>query len=163
LGGEVTQTDNRTILKTGDINESAITDAVADIIITDCKSYYINSKIRLPIDDTVSRHAFTCALLAFDHDTDKIIAKTVLDLSLTFNLDSFYDFKLQTLKNRWDEVVGLANENVSYLICKQTFTELLNFLISNIDCEMDDTIFMHIKEAATREDVKKLFSCTTLN
>ena len=138
-------------------------DALADIIITDCKSHYINERIRLPIGDPVLRHAFICALITFDHDTDKIIAKTLIRLTKQFNLDSFFDFCLDVLKNRWDEVCNLANENIHYLVCQKTFMELLQFLISNIDCKMDDTIFMHIHEQAVREDVKKFFGTCVVN
>jgi hypothetical protein len=160
VGGEVSVENMRTSLTIEKPNMGALTDAMADIIITDCKSYYINSRIKLPIEDQISRHAFTCALLAFDHDTDKIIAKTLIKLSPKFNLDSFFDFMLDVLKARWDEVCLLANENISYLVCKQTFAELLQFLISNIDCELDEAIFLTVQDTATRESVKKLFTNT---
>lgn len=148
--------------------KSNFAESLADVIVTDCKSFYINEKIRLPIQDPILRHAFICALITFDHDTDKVIAKTILEDFLTKNrtvrLDGVYDFMLDVLKSRWDEVCNLANENIHYLICQKTFMELLQFLISNIDCQMDETIFMHIREAAIREDVKKFFgSCVASN
>ena len=136
-------------------------DAIADVVVTDCKAFYINANIKLPIRDLVSRHAFTSALLAFDRDTDKIIAKSILAEQLKnapcFHLDSFFDFMIDVLKARWDEVCLLANDNAPYLMCQKTFTELLQFLIANIDCTMDDIMFMHIKDAPVRENVKKLF------
>lgn len=119
----------------------AVMDAISDIIITDCKSFYINSKIRLPIHDQISRHVFLCALLTFDRDTDKIIAKSLLQnckLGGWFNLGSFYDFAIDALKARWDEVCTLANDNVYALSCKSTFTELLKFLIANIESTTDE-------------------------
>jgi hypothetical protein len=165
-GEEVVERSGRWVLqiKCETDNPGAIADAVADIIITDCKAFYINERIRLPIKDAISRFAFTSALLAFDRDTDKIIVKTILKMSKSFNLDSFYDFKIDILKTRWDEVCLLANDNACYLACQKTFLELLRFLISNIDCEVDDTMFMHIKEFNIREDVKKLFNtCILVN
>lgn len=138
-----------------------VLDAIADVIVTDCKAHYINSCIKLTIRDLVSRHAFTSALLAFDRDTDKIIAKSILTehfkKSQELHLDSFYDFMIDVLKERWDEVCLLANDNAQYLMCQKTFTELLQFLISNIDCQMDDTMFMHIADAPVRENVKAMF------
>lgn len=117
-----------------------IIDALADVIITDCKSYYINTRIRLPIDDVGARHAFIKALSTFDRETDKIIAKTLLKNMPNcelFYLDSFFEFMLDILKNRWDEVCMLANENACYLVCRKTFMELLHFLISNIESKTD--------------------------
>jgi len=117
---------------------SAIIDTLSDIIVTDCKTYYINEHIGLPIQSGVLRSAFTSALSAFDRDTDKIIAKTLIKLTQQFNLDSFFEFRLDTLKTRWDEVCLLANENIAYLVCQKTFMELLRFLISNIDGLSDE-------------------------
>ena len=139
----------------------AALDAVAEVVISNCKAFYINERVKLPIHDLVLRNAFTSALLAFDRDTDKIIAKTLLgDLVRGGSccLDSVYDFMLTSLKERWNEVIQLANDNMCYLVCRKTFEELLSFLISNIDCKIDDTMFMHIPEKNTREEVKKLFT-----
>jgi hypothetical protein len=117
-------------------------DALADVVITDCKSFYINEKIRLPIKDVLARHAFTAALSTFDRTTDKIIAKTILENVFTdggvCHLGGIYEFCLGNLKSRWDEVVLLANENVCYLVCQKTFNELLRFLISNIESISDE-------------------------
>lgn len=138
-------------------------DAISDIIVTDCKASYINERVKLPIRDSVGRGAFVSALLAFDRDTDKVIATSILKQHKTnvLYLDSFFDFALSGLKSRWDEVCLLANENACYLSVQKTFTELLQFLISNIDCQMDDTMFSHIRETDVRNDVKKLFSTCT--
>jgi len=134
--------------------------SIADVIVTDCKASYINERVKLPIKDAVLRNAFTSALLAFDRDTDKIIATQIVKkfAGETLYLDSLFDFSLAALKTRWDEVCKLANENAPYLSVQNTFMELLQFLISNIDCNMDETMFMHIRENAVRDDVKKLFS-----
>ena len=118
--------------------ETVLVDALADILITDCKSYYIQEHLRLPIENEICRHAFLKALSTFDCDTDKIIAKTLIELTPKFLLDSFYEFKIEPLKNRWNEVCMLANENISYLVCASTFSELLRFLISNIEPKSEE-------------------------
>ena len=112
---------------------TAAIDAIAEVVVADCKSYYIQSRVNLPIEDTVARHAFIRALVTFDRDTDKIITKTLIKLTPEFLLDSFYEFMIDVLKSRWNEVCHLANENMCYLVCRKTFAELLRFLISNID------------------------------
>jgi len=134
-------------------------DAIADVIVTDCKANYINERVKLPIADDVLKNAFTSALLAFDRDTDKIIATQIIKRFTgdVLYLDSLFDFSIGVLKTRWDEVVHLANENAPYLSVQSTFMELLQFLISNIDCNIDETMFMHIRENAVRDNVKKLF------
>lgn len=117
---------------------SVIVNAIADIIVTDCKAYYIATRTNLPMQDTLTKHAFIKALSEFDSSADKIIAKSLLKLTPTFFLDSFYQFMLFPLKTRWQEVINLANENVCYLVCDKTFAELLRFLISNIESRSDE-------------------------
>jgi len=110
---------------------------LAKLIISDAKSHYIQSNMRLVIPDEVNRHAFIRALSSFDKETDFLIAKSLIVLTPHFALDSFYDFRITPLKKRWQEVCHLANDNQAYLICPRTFCELLRFLISNLDplCE----------------------------
>jgi hypothetical protein len=117
---------------------SATTDALADVVVTDMKIHYIASKLKLPIDDEINRHAFIKALSEFDSNTDKILARSLLKLTPRFLLDSFYDFMIDELKHRWNEVCVLANENVCFLVCNKTFSELLRFLISNIESRSDE-------------------------
>lgn len=125
-------------------------DALSDIIIADCKAFYINERIKLPIRDRLCACAFTSVLSAFDRDTDKIIAKTIIRLTEKINLDSLYEFGLYLLKNRWDEVIHLANENICYLVCQKTFMELLRFLISNVDVISEEA---HIVQTGERLEV----------
>lgn len=113
---------------------SALVDAIADVVVADCKYYYIESSLRLPIDDEISRHAFIRALSNFDRTQDHCIAKSLIKLTPHFLLDSFYMFSLDILKTRWQEVCTLANENACFLVCDGTFRELLRFLISNLEC-----------------------------
>jgi hypothetical protein len=112
---------------------SVIVDTIADIVITDCKFHFIETSLRLPIDNAVHRHAFIRALTGFDRTTDKSIAKSLISLTPDFLLDSFYTFSLDILKVRWQEVCALANDNAPFLVCDGTFRELLRFLISNLE------------------------------
>jgi len=137
---ELVKSESRHVLRISTKIDIAgnLSDCIADIVITDCKTYYINERIKLPIGDNLVACAFTSALSTFDRDTDKIIAKTLIRLTPQINLDSFYEFGLYVLKSRWDEVCLLANENRCYLLCQSTFMELLRFLISNIDGMCDE-------------------------
>jgi len=112
---------------------AVLVDAIADVVITDCKFHFIESSIKLSIEDKICHHAFIRALSSFDRSTDKAIAKSLVHLSENFLLDSFYAFSIDTLKQRWQEVCALANDNACFLVCDGTFRELLRFLISNLE------------------------------
>jgi len=129
---------------------SALVDAIADVVITDCKYHYIESSLNLPINDEISRHAFIRALSNFDHTQDLCIAKSLIKLTPNFLLDSFYTFSLDALKARWQEVCALANENACFLVCDGTFRELLRFLISNLESRHAE---VHLFQHADRVEV----------
>jgi hypothetical protein len=133
LQGGVTVHDGLKRPETARKIASTLVNAMANVVITDCKHHYIETSLKLPIDDEISRHAFIRALSGFDRCQDLAIAKSLIKLTPDFLLDSFYTFSLDTLKTRWQEVCALANENACYLVCDGTFRELLRFLIRNLE------------------------------
>ena len=148
---EIARGERMTVLVRSKVDITGVLiDALADIIITDCKAYYIDENIKLPIRDRLSACAFVSVLSAFDRDTDKVIAKTLVRLTGRLHLDSLYEFGLYLLKSRWDEVIQLANENICYLVCQKTFMELLHFLLSNVDQRSEEA---HIVQNGERMEV----------
>ena len=137
-GGTLTARGSRVRLVINDAPQRVIAEVLSDIIVTDLKSHYIESQIHLPSDDQVITQAFIRALSTFDRETEKIIAKSIIKVTPNIYLDSLYEFTLDTLKTRWNEVCNLANENTCYLACPRTFMELLRFLISNIESLSDE-------------------------
>jgi len=132
--------------------ESALTiikDALAEIIVTDAKSHFIRQNIKLPTHDEVGITAFLCALCEFDRTTDKVIVAGLINLTPEFVIGSFYDFCLDILKQRWLEVCILANDNLPLLMCRQTFSELLRFLVSNIDSSAGEVFLRRVPKSRT--------------
>ena len=110
-----------------------ICDAIAELISTKFKMQFINKNLHLPISNKTSLDALKKALVAFDRETDKYIITHNLRLNKNFFVESFYEFKLKQLRLKWFELIKLANENSSYLLCNDTFIDLLKFLIDNIE------------------------------
>ena len=123
-------------------------DVLTEVIINDCKSYFIEKSIKLVNIDELSKHIFIKTLCAFDYETDKIIVEELLCRSRaivgqkSFLLGSFYDFCLDGLKKRWSEVCILTNENISCLSCRRNFDELLKFMISNVDSRCNEVFLV---------------------
>jgi len=107
--------------------------ALSEVIVVDCKAHFIESNLKLPIQNKLHKHAFIRALCEFDYETDKMIASALLQLGDEFLLHSFYDFCTDKLKTRWQEAITLANDNLPHLLCGQNFCELLRFLVSTIE------------------------------
>ena len=113
--------------------KSVLLRCVTEAICTKFKSDFLNKFLVLPELDTVSLFAFKRALLNFDRETDKFIIKKNLVLNENLYLESFYNFRLKSLVDKWEELVSLSNENKDYLVSKESFIDLLKFLVDNLD------------------------------
>ena len=124
-----------------DIGKCAITSCIIETICNDYKLDYLNRYLLIPCQDKIGMLAFKKALLNFDIETDRFIVKKELELKHDIYLESFYNFKLKNLKDKWGELVSLANENRDYLLSDESFVDLLKFLVDNLDiCEDEITI-----------------------
>jgi len=106
---------------------------IAKIVCSVYKEEFLNRHLNLPSQDSMNLIAFKNALINFDKETDYFIISKNLILEGELYLESFYNFKLSRLQDKWGELVKLANENRDYLVCKDAFYDLLKFLIDNID------------------------------
>lgn len=106
---------------------------IAKIVCSIYKEDFLNKNLCLPTQDSINLTAFKKALINFDKETDYFIISKNLILEGELYLESFYNFKLARLQDKWGELVKLANENRDYLVCKDAFFDLLKFLIDNID------------------------------
>lgn len=106
---------------------------IAEIILLNYKKEYILSKLNFNPSKEIDMQIFLKALTVFDSDTDKEIIMERLKFDNSLYIDSFINFKLSFLKRKWDELISLANDNALYLINKESFLELIKFLISNLE------------------------------
>ncbi len=106
------------------------------------KERFLSENLRIPLHEKMIVTAFKKALINFDKETDFYIISKNLDFDKNFYLDSFYDFKLRALREKWAELVTLANENSDYLVSSEAFFDLLKFLIDNLEiCEDEISVF----------------------
>jgi len=106
------------------------------------KEQFLSENLRLPIFENMSLTAFKKALINFDKETDFYIISKNLDLDKNLHLDSFYSFRLKALRDKWGELISLANENSEYLVSNEAFFDLLKFLIDNLEvCEEEINVF----------------------
>lgn len=116
--------------------QALLINTIIDVVCTHFKAEYLNKSLVLPNHDIIGMSAFRKALLNFDKETDRYIIKKSLTLNNTLYLESFYKFKLKSLENKWAELVSLSNENKEYLVSRESFVDLLKFLVDNLDiCE----------------------------
>lgn len=121
----------------GEVFKEYITDILVKIYTTNYKLDYLLKNFNFEVTSDLNMKAFIKTLLVFDIETDKKIVKQKLYNVNTIVLDSFFNFRLVILKKRWEDLINLANDNVMYLMSKDTFVELIKFLVSNIEFRSD--------------------------
>ncbi len=129
-------------------------DIITHVICYFYKKNYLLSNLRIKIADKISKQAFISALLFFDNETDNYIVNKYLEINDKINLSSFFNFKLQSLKQKWQELVDIANENEIYLYKDDTFLELIKFLVDNIEVKNDVINIMSVDKSYAIYDAK---------
>lgn len=106
---------------------------LAEIVLIGYKKDYILKSLNLEKIRTENISVFVQALICFDSEIDKKIILDRLTLKNDFYLNSFILFKLKVLKDKWQELISLANDNMIYLLNEDSCLELIKFLISNLE------------------------------
>lgn len=120
----------------------AIERCVIKVISNFYKEQFLTENLRLPFHENIGLTAFKKALINFDKETDFYLISKNLCLEKNLHLDSFYHFKLKSLREKWNELITLANENSDYLVSNEAFLDLLKFLIDNLEiCEEEISVF----------------------
>ena len=112
-------------------------ETIIDIICNDYKKEFLNENLSVLGEDEIANEAFLQALLYFDRETDRYIVAKYLQIDKQNSLDGFFNFRLKTLKDKWQELIQIANDNQIYLYSDDTFLELIKFLIDNIEFKSD--------------------------
>ncbi len=121
-----------------------ILDIIINIYTTKYKLEYLLGNFNFEVTNDINMKAFIKALMVFDLDTDKkIIRQKLLNID-SIVVDSFFHFRLGVLKARWNDLINLANDNIMYLMSKDTFIELIKFLVSNLEFKCD---FVSVKQS----------------
>lgn len=110
-----------------------LTEIIIDVICNFYKNEFLESKLQLPLKDSTYIRALKKALISFDKETDAYIIAKNLNLDCNLNLDGFYYFQLKSLREKWEELAGIANDNGCFLISPENIVDLLRFLVDNLE------------------------------
>ena len=120
--------------------EYHIGNVVAQVISVFFKERFLERRLRLPKKSDIELFTFKKALISFDRETDRFLINKFLSFGQNLELESFFHFRLRALQEKWTELVGIANENSTYLLGEDSFVELLKFLVDNIEVAGDEMV-----------------------
>ncbi|MDD2227212.1 MAG: sporulation protein YtxC [Clostridia bacterium] len=115
-----------------------ISDILTNAICTFIKEDFLGKNLKFPRKTILELHTFKKALVSFDRETDRFLINRQLILDDSLYIESFFYFKLQTVREKWQELLKIANDNSTYLLSDDAFLELLRFLIDNIEVSFDE-------------------------
>ncbi|MDD4815879.1 MAG: hypothetical protein PHQ62_01900 [Clostridia bacterium] len=115
-----------------------VSEVICYVVSTVLKEEFLDKNLKFPQKDKLELYTFKKALVSFDRETDRFLINKYLVLEENLILESFFHFKLQPLKEKWQELVKIANDNSTYLLSDDSFLELLKFLIDNIEFASDE-------------------------
>ena len=99
------------------------------------KYNYLKDHLCLNIQDETLFHAFVKVYTYFDIELEKAVAIRAIYL---LNLNSFLDFRLYSIKQKWQQMCNLTNVNAELFVKSETFLDILKFLISNLDYKIKE-------------------------
>lgn len=104
---------------------------LAEAIILIYKEKLLLNSININYLSEEYKTAFIKSLIYFDYEEDMFEIINQLDFDTGINLDSFYNFRLKKVKQKWLQLVSICQNNNVFLE-SETFLELLKFLIESM-------------------------------
>ena len=111
--------------------KAKIIDFVVFMIIDDYKCNFFKENLSCQ-EDNILYQSFLKAISIFDADADRDFILKQIDFSNDILVDSFYHFKLQELKERWQKTAHIINLN-QILKNKTSMIEILKYLTTMSD------------------------------
>ena len=117
-----------------------LTKILCDAICEKMKYNYLKNHIMVEVKDESMLEAFIKVYTYFDMELEKAIAIRMIYFPKVLNINSFLNFNLPTLKQKWQEMCNLTNMNSALFVKSATFLDLLKFLIANLDYKYEKIV-----------------------
>lgn len=110
---------------------------VIDYIINVYKYEYLIKNINNFLPDEITFKSFIKVLSLYDKQTDESILKKSININNVFYIDSFLQFRLAPLIERWTELCEIARENCEFFLTSDSFMDIMRFLVATMEenCE----------------------------
>ena len=126
--------------------KSEIYELLAEIYAFGFKHFYLKKNLYIYKDDLLLK-TLVNTMTIFDSENDKKLVKKCLFNQDVGAIDGFFYFRMKKVKEKWDEIIDLTNENAIVLHDKETSCEFLSFLIDAMH-RKDKTVILFKEKGA---------------
>ena len=139
--------------------KSLVLDFVLKVIINEYKYSFFKNNITI-MKPTKTTEAFLMAVSFFDLELDKEVISSLLEFKNEIVIDSFYYFKLQGLRDRWQRTAGIINQN-GIMQSEKSIIEVLKYLcaVSDNNSVLVNLMFNKGKIELKNYSKAKKFTC----
>ena len=134
--------------------KSRILDLVVIIIVNYYKYNFFKDFLALDSEDNILNQAFLKAVSVFDYDFDKEFIKRQIELKNEVCIDSFFFFKLQDLKNKWQKAAFVIKQN-NIIVDDDSILEILRHLSLSAE---NNTLRVDIFAGKNKITIKNLYN-----
>ena len=117
--------------KNKDYLKSLVLDFVLKVVVEEFKFNFFKDNIIVKNNGKVTE-AFLMAVSIFDAEIDKEIISSLLEFKDEIVIESFYYFKLQVLKDRWQRTANIINQN-GIMSNERSMIDVLKYLCAVSD------------------------------
>lgn len=107
-----------------------LTDAVSQALTLGYKNIFVRKLLKID-QKNFYQNVLVNVICIFDNDYDRQIVSRVVDTDKTLCLDGYYNFRLDAVKKKWQEVTKLVSDNFYVMTDNTLIVEFLQYLMES--------------------------------
>lgn len=107
-----------------------LTDVVSQALSLGYKNVYVRQLLNVD-GRNFYQNVLVNTICLFDNDFDKQAISRLVDAEHTVCIDGYYNFRLEAVKRKWQEIVKLVSDNFYVLTDNRLITEFLQYLLES--------------------------------
>lgn len=114
-----------------DLLHFEIINCLADVYAMGFKYDYLKNRLKIRKENLLTKTLLN-TMTVFDSNNDKKLIKQALFGQQIIAIDGFFSFRLHCVKDKWDEIIDLTNDNAIVFSDDEVTGEFLSFLLEAI-------------------------------
>ncbi len=131
---------------------------ITDIVCEKIKFEFLSQNMDITSFGQEYGYALAKVCTYFDNKLDRHIVLQCLDINTkVLNIESFFHFRLSTLKRKWRELCEIATSNAPAIVRHENFVEFIKFLLKNAESNCQSVILEMHEKCIIYHDLRRDF------